>query len=84
MVDSINGAGSVQNVAQASRTQNTKNTAVNSASSSEGAAAIDEVSLSDEALAAQAEDTARQTRTILQELLDETLSTDRKRVDRLL
>lgn len=84
MVDSVGGAGGPQNLSQVNRAQNNKNTEEKRSAGTGEAQAQDEVNLSEEALAAQAEETARQTRTILEEQLEETLSNDSKRVDTFL
>jgi len=75
MVDSINGAGGPPNVSQVSRTQNNRTSENKQAEGASSAAATDEVNISQEALSlSQAEQTARETRTILEEQLDEALS----------
>ncbi len=84
MVDSVGNAGGPQNLSQLNRTQNSKNAEEKRSGGVSEAAPQDEVSLSDEALAAQAEQTARETRTILEEQLEETLSSDKRSVDQLL
>ena len=89
MVDSISGAGGPQNISQTSRVQNNKNAEDKRAQEvEETKAASDEVQISDEALTLQAEQaaehTAKETRTILEEKLDEALSNERERVDKLL
>ncbi|MCB9983254.1 MAG: hypothetical protein H6861_06235 [Rhodospirillales bacterium] len=89
MVDSINGAGGPQNLTATNRAQNNKPVDEERTGPARGAAAAgDEVRISQEALALQseqqAEQTAKETRTILQEQLGETLSADRRRVDKLL
>lgn len=84
MVDSIGSSGNSQNVSQTNRTQNqrTKEAQGSNATSS---APQDEVQLSDEAISlAEAEQTAAETRTILEQQLDEALSNDRDRLDTLI
>ena len=89
MVDSINGVGGPQNLTPTNRSQNSKVSEEKRAAQSSAATPVsDEVKLSDEALslsqAEAAEETARQTRSLLEEQLEETLSADRKRVDKFL
>ena len=82
MVDSVNGAGNAQNIAQTNRTQGAKNADQRRAENA--AQPQDEVSLSSDALAVQAEQTAQETRTILEEQLDESLARDVKRVNQFI
>jgi Spy/CpxP family protein refolding chaperone len=85
MVDSVNGSGGLQNLTQVNRTQNSKN-ADKRVENSEKAVSVDEVRISEEALGlAEAEATARETRTILEQQLEEVLSPEGgKKVDKLL
>lgn len=83
MVDSVNNSGNSQNVSQVNRTQNNRNSETRR--SEGGTAPQDEVQISDEALSlAEAERTASETRTILEEQLDEVLSNDRERLNTLI
>ncbi|MCB1721306.1 MAG: hypothetical protein H6860_02825 [Rhodospirillales bacterium] len=90
MVDSIQGAGGPQNLSAVNRGQNNKVSEDKRVEKAESQAPVrDEVQISQEALALSqdeqaAEKTAKETRTILQEQLDETLSADRQRVDKFL
>ena len=84
MVDSVGNAGGPQSLSHLNRVQNSKNLETKRSEEASEADAQDEVRLSEEALAAQAEETARQTRTILEDLLEETLSSDVKSVDEFL
>ena len=95
MVDSIGGAGGPQNLSQLNRTQNNKNTEEKRSENVDETPAQDEVSLSEEALAAQAaqaereaerqaEKEAKEARALLEEQSEETLSNDSKRVDEFL
>ena len=83
MVDSVNNSGNSQNISQVNRTQNNRNSETRR---SEGTTAPqDEVQISEEALSiSEAERTASETRTILEEQLDEVLSNDRGRLDTLI
>ncbi len=91
MVDSIGGAGGPQNLSQVNRTQNNKNTEEKRSGRADETQPQDEVSLSEEALAAQAaqaeqeaEQAAKEARALLEEQSEETLSNDSKRVDEFL
>ena len=85
MVDSINSNNGPQNLNQVSRTSNNKSESQKRADQAGGNAPVDEVDISEEALSiSEAEQTARETRTILEEQLEETLSADGRQVDRLL
>ena len=90
MVDSIQGAGGPQNLSAANRGQNNKVSEDKRIKKTASQAPVrDEVQISEEALSLSrdeqaAEQTAKETRTILQEQLDETLSADRQRVDKFL
>ncbi|MEZ5813788.1 MAG: hypothetical protein R3E13_03570 [Alphaproteobacteria bacterium] len=85
MVDSVNSSGGLQNLTQVNRTQNSKN-ADKGVERLEKAVSVDEVRISEEALGlAEAEATARETRTILEQQLEEVLSPEGgKKVDKLL
>ena len=82
MVDSINGAGGPSQAGQVNRTQSLKNT--EEKRSERVGSPQDEVSLSERALEAQAEQTARETRSILEEQLSESLAADVKRVNQFI
>jgi len=91
MVDSINSAGGPQNIAAVNRVQDNKNAEQRRSERADEAQPQDEVQLSEEAQALQAsqaeqeiQQTARETRTILEEQLEEALSNNRQRVDTLL
>ncbi|MEM7650897.1 MAG: hypothetical protein AAF204_02300 [Pseudomonadota bacterium] len=84
MVDSVNGAGGPQNVSQVNRTQSSRNSETRRQDQASGVEPADQVELSEEALVAQAEATAQETRSLLEENSEETLSSSRQRVDTLL
>lgn len=73
MVDSVNGAGGPSNISQVNRNQSAREERRTEGASG-AAAPADEVQLSDEALEAQAEDTAREARAQLEEQPDATLT----------
>lgn len=85
MVDSINSNNGPQNLNQVNRTANSKSESQKRVDQAGGSAPVDEVQISEEALSlSEAEQTARETRTILEQQLEETLSADGRQVDRLL
>lgn len=84
MVDSINGSGGPQNLTQINRNQNAK-TDEKRAEKAETSDPVDEVSVSDEAQALQAEETAKDTRTLLEQQLEAYLSPEGgRKLDKLL
>ena len=85
MVDPITGAGNPANVGQVNRSQNNRNE--NNTTSVDAPADVqagDQIDLSPEALEAQANDQAREVRTILEQNQNEVLSGDAERVNALL
>lgn len=85
MVDPISGAGNSANVGQVGRIQNNKQSdkALDAEASVE-AGAGDQVELSPEALEAQANDTAREARVLLEQDAGAVLSADAERLNELL
>lgn len=84
MVDSIGNAGGPPNVSQVNRAQNSKNTQEKRSERVDETQAQDEVQLSEEAQVLQAEQVAAETRAILEEQTEETLSSNSSRIDKLL
>lgn len=82
MVDPITGAGNPANVGQVNRTQNNKQT--ENSPEADTAVQGDQVELSPEALEAQANDTASQTRALLEEDSGAVLSSSAQRLNQLL
>ena len=84
MVDPIGGSGGPSNIGATNRNQN-KNQIEKQAEAIGKSRGLDSVELSDEAISlADAEATAAKTRAILQENVEETLSSDASRFDKLL
>lgn len=83
MVDPVSGSGGAQNSGAVNRSQ--KNQIEKQAEVIGASRDSDRVELSDEAISlADAEATAKATRTILEERVEETLSSDANRIDTLL